>query len=60
MKVFITGMGGSGKSAIISELSQKGYKAIDLDKTDLCYWIKKTTGERKILSYRVLDGNRFL
>jgi predicted ATPase len=28
-RVFLTGMSGTGKSAVISELSARGYKAID-------------------------------
>lgn len=46
MKVLITGIGGSGKTSTINKLSQRGFTAIDLDDTGLCYWANKETGDR--------------
>lgn len=46
MKILITGVGGSGKTTLIEELLKKGNIAIDLDDTDLCFWINKNTGEK--------------
>lgn len=46
MKILITGVGGSGKTTIIKELSKRGHTAIDLDDTDICFWLNKKTGEK--------------
>lgn len=38
-RVLITGMSGSGKSAVIQELSARGYRAHDLDTPEWSQWI---------------------
>lgn len=45
MKILITGISGSGKSTIITELAQKGHQTIDLDTSNTCIWVNKKTGE---------------
>src|SRR5690349_5758550 len=47
MRILITGIGGSGKTTTIQELESRGDIAIDLDKTGLCYWENKETGEKE-------------
>lgn len=37
-KIFITGMSGTGKSTVISRLSQMGYRAVDLDEPKWSYY----------------------
>ena len=46
MKILITGIGGSGKTTLVEELSKRGNIGIDLDKTSLCFWVNKITGEK--------------
>lgn len=46
MKVFITGISGTGKTSIAEELNKEGIKAIDMDMHDLCFWVNKNTGEK--------------
>jgi len=48
--VIITGVSGSGKSAVCKELKKCGYKAIDLDEIDGLYFIKH------ILSGKIVPG----
>jgi shikimate kinase len=38
-RVLITGMSGTGKSAVIAELAQRGYRAIDLDTPEWSHWV---------------------
>ena len=44
MKILITGIAGTGKSTVISELNRLGHIAVDLDTADVCSWIDKETG----------------
>ena len=39
MKVLITGMSGTGKTAVIHELQARGFAAIDLDTPDWSHWV---------------------
>lgn len=39
MKVLITGMSGTGKTAVITELQARGFAAIDLDTLDWSHWV---------------------
>lgn len=39
MKVLITGMSGTGKTAVIQELKACGFTAIDLDTSDWSFWV---------------------
>ncbi|MFA6601454.1 MAG: hypothetical protein WCT02_01145 [Candidatus Paceibacterota bacterium] len=48
MKVLITGIAGSGKTTIISELKKSGYSAIDLDGSGVCTWINKKSGKEAV------------
>lgn len=38
-RILITGMSGTGKSAVITELAARGYRALDLDTPDWSEWI---------------------
>lgn len=44
MKIYVTGISGTGKTSITNALISKGVTAIDID--DLCHWENKYTGER--------------
>ncbi|MFH0806135.1 MAG: AAA family ATPase [Candidatus Brennerbacteria bacterium] len=47
MKVLITGVAGTGKSAIVKALNERGIFSIDLhDVPDLCFWQDKKTKEK--------------
>lgn len=45
-KVFITGISGTGKSAIAEALKNRGINAIDMDMYDLCCWVNKMDGKK--------------
>jgi len=45
MKIFITGIAGTGKTTVLAELQKRGYVVIDLDATGICRWKNITTGE---------------
>lgn len=38
-RILITGMSGTGKSAVVEELAVRGYRAIDLDKPEWSHWV---------------------
>ena len=38
-RILITGMSGSGKSAVTAELVRRGYRAVDLDTPEWSHWI---------------------
>ncbi len=39
-RVLLTGMSGTGKSALIGELASRGYKAVDADAEEWSEWLK--------------------
>jgi len=45
MKILITGIAGTGKTTVLSELQKHGYVVIDLDATGICRWRNKETQE---------------
>jgi dephospho-CoA kinase len=45
-KVFITGISGTGKTAIAEALKKKGVNAFDMDMYDLCCWMNKLDGKK--------------
>ncbi len=44
MKILITGIAGSGKTTIATELNRLGYSATDLDTNGTCAWVNKKSG----------------
>ena len=52
-KIYITGISGTGKTAIAKELQQRGFYTISIDEVpNLCIWINKETKE-KVLYYMI-------
>lgn len=45
MKIFLTGIAGSGKTTVLAELQKRGYVVIDLDATGICRWKNIVTDE---------------
>ncbi len=45
MRIFITGIAGTGKTSTLAELQKHGYAVVDLDATGMCRWKNKETGE---------------
>ncbi|MDO8492863.1 MAG: hypothetical protein Q7S34_04445 [bacterium] len=58
MRILITGVAGTGKSTIISEIAKTGRKTIDLDHGGICQWVNKKTG--KITSYAAGAEERWI
>lgn len=46
MKVLITGISGTGKTAVTTELKVRGFTAIDLDTPDWSHWIAAAPTDR--------------
>ena len=44
-RVLITGMSGSGKSAVVVELDRRGYRAFDLDTPEWSHWVDAAPGD---------------
>ena len=45
-KIYITGISGTGKSAIAKELEKRGVLAFSIDEVDdLCHWVDRKTGK---------------
>jgi dephospho-CoA kinase len=49
MKIFLTGVAGTGKTTALAELQKYGYVVIDLDATGMCRWRNKKT--REVVEY---------
>ncbi len=48
-KIYITGVSGTGKSAIAKELKKRGVFAFDIEEVEgMCYWVDKKTQEQDI------------
>lgn len=45
MRVLITGMSGTGKTAVTIELKARGFTAIDLDTPDWSFWVEAAPGD---------------
>jgi adenylate kinase family enzyme len=61
MKMVITGRAGSGKTAVATELKQRGYDAFDTDNIpNLSNWFNVNTGERvTITGNTYVDRSRY-
>ena len=63
-KIFITGVSGVGKTAVIKEFQNRGFCAFDMDRVPgLCYWKNKQSGEKisyKGRSREWLDANAWI
>ncbi len=47
IKIYITGVSGTGKTTLADELTRLGYLAISIDEVDgLCSWVHQKTGEK--------------
>ena len=59
MKILITGVAGTGKSAISKALNEKGITSIDFsDVPNLCFWRDKTT--KKKIEYSPVNDIKWL
>jgi predicted ATPase len=47
--VFVTGISGAGKSAVLPELRRRGYLAYSTDEDRLCRWFENDTGVELML-----------
>jgi len=45
-RVLITGMSGTGKSAVVEELAARGYRALDLDTPEWPHWVDADPSDR--------------
>ena len=55
--IFITGVAGSGKSAVCKELVARGFEAYDTDNDGMTAWVIKETDE-KVNQAKVEWANR--
>lgn len=44
-RILLTGLSGTGKSTLVRELAQRGYKAVDTDTAEWCEWVPAPVGE---------------
>ena len=61
MKIFVTGISGTGKSTTAKKLEERGYKTIDIDHVpNLCAWVDNNTGEKAHISNTDGPDNKFM
>ena len=59
MKIYITGVSGTGKTTLAKELNKKGIATYSIDEVDgLCYWVNKTDGH--IVNYEATLNKEFI
>lgn len=46
MKVYVTGLSGTGKSSVAKAFAAKGIASVDIDMMDLCHWENINTKKR--------------
>ena len=61
MKIFVTGISGTGKTTLAEYFASNGYNVIDLDHVpNLCSWIDYKTGEKTNMSNTENVDNEFI
>lgn len=61
MKIFVTGISGTGKSITALELEKRGFKIIDIDHVpNLCAWVSNETGQKADISNIDSPDNKFM
>ncbi len=58
MKIFITGISGTGKTTVGRKLKEKGFSIIDIDEDHLCHWYNKETGA--VVDYKAELNKEFI
>jgi broad-specificity NMP kinase len=58
MKIFITGISGTGKTTLGRNLKEKGFSVIDIDEDRLCHWYNKETGN--VVDYKAELNKDFI
>ena len=49
-KVFVTGIAGTGKTALENVLKERGFNTMDVEQVpDLCSWVSNETGEKVLI-----------
>jgi dephospho-CoA kinase len=61
MKIFVTGISGTGKTTIANKLKDKDFNIIDIDYVpNLCAWVNLKTGEKSMLRNTESPNNKFI
>ena len=55
-RMLLTGMSGTGKSTVISELAARGYKAVDVDSDEFSQWVEDEGSV--VVGVTPVDGNK--
>lgn len=55
-RILVTGMSGTGKSTLISELAARGYKAVDADRDEYSEWVETAADDGDELGSTVEVG----